>query len=91
MSTKFNPGEFDCYAAAKQHEEMFILLARDRSGPWTVRMWARRYWWTKIFPLYLFGEEYFGMKPLLLRRRERKYREALACAAKMQKQRGRFS
>jgi hypothetical protein len=29
MGTKNNPGAFDCYAAAKPDEPMFILLGRD--------------------------------------------------------------
>lgn len=39
MSSKTNPGAFDCFAAAEPDEEMFILLGRD---PWAgsfVRRW----------------------------------------------------
>ena len=40
MSTKINPGEFDCYANAEPDEPMFVLLARDASAPGHVRSWA---------------------------------------------------
>lgn len=40
MSTKKNPGQFDCYANAKNDEPMFIVLARDKDAPLLVRMWA---------------------------------------------------
>lgn len=40
MSTKNNPGDFDCYANAAPDEPMFILLARDRDAALLVRMWA---------------------------------------------------
>ena len=40
MSTKSNPGEFDCYAAAEPDEPLFILLGRDRHAPTLVWLWA---------------------------------------------------
>lgn len=40
MSTKQNPGDFDCYASAAEDEPMFILLGRDRDAPLLVRIWA---------------------------------------------------
>lgn len=40
MSTKLNPGAYDCHANAEPDEEMFILLARDVHAPATVRHWA---------------------------------------------------
>lgn len=40
MSTKNNPGEFDCYANAADDEPMFILLGRDKDAPMSVRIWA---------------------------------------------------
>jgi hypothetical protein len=40
MSTKNNPGEFNCYKNALPDEPMFILLARDRNAPGAVRRWA---------------------------------------------------
>lgn len=40
MSTKNNPGAYDCYANAAPDEEMFILLSRDRMGPSLVELWA---------------------------------------------------
>jgi hypothetical protein len=40
MSTKSNPGAFDCYAAAAPDEPMFILLGRDKHAPTLVWLWA---------------------------------------------------
>jgi hypothetical protein len=40
MSTKNNPGNFDCYAAALPDEPMFILLARDRVAPIIILEWV---------------------------------------------------
>ena len=40
MSTKNNPGNYDCYANAEPDEEMFVLLARDAFAPALVRAWA---------------------------------------------------
>jgi hypothetical protein len=40
MSTKNNPGDFDCYANAQLDEPMFILLGRDAMGPQLVDLWA---------------------------------------------------
>jgi len=40
MSTKNNPGSFDCYAKAEPDEPMFILLARDPLAPILVDLWA---------------------------------------------------
>lgn len=40
MSTKSNPGLYDCYAHAAPDEEMFILLGRDRHASALVRLWA---------------------------------------------------
>lgn len=40
MGTKNNPGEFDCYEAAKPDEPMFVLLARDPWAPILVELWA---------------------------------------------------
>jgi hypothetical protein len=41
MSTKNNPGPFDCYANAHPEEPMFVLLGRDRYAGALVREWAR--------------------------------------------------
>lgn len=41
MSTKLNPGAFDCYAAAAPDEPMFILLARDPLAPVLVDIWTQ--------------------------------------------------
>jgi hypothetical protein len=40
MGTKNNPGRFDCYAAAKPDEPMFILLGRDPVAAGAARAWA---------------------------------------------------
>lgn len=40
MSTKNNPGEFDCYANAEPDEPMFVLLGRDRHAPTLVWLWS---------------------------------------------------
>jgi hypothetical protein len=40
MGTKNNPGAFDCYAAAKPDEPMFILLGRDPMAASLVHLWA---------------------------------------------------
>jgi hypothetical protein len=40
MSTKQNPGRFDCYSNAMDDEEMFILLGRDKMSGALVRLWA---------------------------------------------------
>jgi hypothetical protein len=40
MSTKANPGEYDCWSKASDDEEMFILLGRDRHAGALVRLWA---------------------------------------------------
>jgi hypothetical protein len=40
MGTKNFPGVFDCYAAAKPDEPMFVLLGRDPLAASLVRRWA---------------------------------------------------
>lgn len=40
MSTKNNPGPFNCYEAAEPDEPMFILLGRDRHAAALVNMWV---------------------------------------------------
>jgi hypothetical protein len=42
MATKNNPGAYDCYANAFPDEPMFVLLARDRTAPSTVRYWVQQ-------------------------------------------------
>jgi hypothetical protein len=42
MGTKNRPAAYDCYANALPDEPMFVLLARDRQAPATVREWANR-------------------------------------------------
>jgi hypothetical protein len=41
MSTKNNPGKYDCYAKAAPDEPMFVLLARDPVAPFLVSLWAK--------------------------------------------------
>lgn len=43
MGTKNEPGNYDCYANAKDDEPMFVLLARDALAPGLVTEWAKRY------------------------------------------------
>lgn len=40
MGTKTSPGDFDCYAAAKPDEPMFILLGRDPCASIAVAFWV---------------------------------------------------
>lgn len=40
MGSKNEPGHFDCYANAEPDEPMFIVLARDKTAPLVVEMWA---------------------------------------------------
>jgi hypothetical protein len=40
MGSKNNPSSFDCYAAAKPDEPMFVLLGRDPMAGALVRLWA---------------------------------------------------
>lgn len=39
MSTKNNPGRYDCYTKADPDEPMFVLLGRDPAAAITVRFW----------------------------------------------------
>lgn len=41
MSTKQNPGPFDCYAKLKDDEPYFVLRAKDPDAPALVEAWAR--------------------------------------------------
>lgn len=41
MSTKQNPGKFDCYENALPDEPYFVLLARDPQAPKLIEAWAR--------------------------------------------------
>jgi hypothetical protein len=40
MSTKANPGKYNCYEAAAPDEPMFVLLGRDPMAGALVRLWA---------------------------------------------------
>ena len=72
MSTKLNPGNYDCYANAEPDEEMFVLLARDAFAPDLVRAWAIN---RKL-------QIQQGKKP---QEDMAQVEEALACAAKMER------
>lgn len=75
MSTKNAPGgEFDCYRDAKPDEPMFVLLARDWKSPGLVRQWAKVY-----------CESHYGPSGWRDAAHERKYNEALECAASMER------
>ncbi len=39
MSSKKNPGKYDCYKAAEREEEMFVILGRDDFGYDLVMLW----------------------------------------------------
>jgi hypothetical protein len=41
MSTKNNPGKFDCYTKAEPDEPMFILLARDPAATTAIEAWIQ--------------------------------------------------
>lgn len=40
MGTKQVPGQFDCYANARENEPLFVLLARDPTAYLLVELWA---------------------------------------------------
>lgn len=40
MTTKNNPGAYDCYSKAEPDEPMFVLLGRDPMAGALVRAWA---------------------------------------------------
>jgi len=40
MGTKQDPSRFDCYAAARPDEHMFVLLDRDPLAPFLVSIWS---------------------------------------------------
>ena len=40
MSTKQNPGTFDCYASLEPDEPYFIVRAKDAHAPLLVQLWA---------------------------------------------------
>ena len=42
MSTKQNPGRFDCYARLADDEPYFVLRAKDPDAPALVEEWTRR-------------------------------------------------
>lgn len=43
MSTKAEPGRFDAYGKAEEHEPIFALLGRDPAAPELIRAWVRRH------------------------------------------------
>ena len=72
MSTKTNPGPYDCYADAADDEPIFTLRARDPLAPILVELWVRMRQLAR--PLH--------KKPSITREAEKRT-EALACAADM--------
>jgi hypothetical protein len=40
MSTKTEPGKYDCYAKLAQDEPYFVLRAKDPHAPALVELWA---------------------------------------------------
>jgi hypothetical protein len=40
MSTKTNPGKFDCYANAGPNEQLFTLREHDPLAPFLISIWA---------------------------------------------------
>ena len=40
MSTKNNPGNYDCYAKLAEDEPYFLLRAKDPHAPAIVELWA---------------------------------------------------
>jgi len=40
MSTKLNPGPYDCYAKLADDEPYFVLRAKDPMAPVLIRLWA---------------------------------------------------
>lgn len=40
MSTKLDPGQFDCYAKLADDEPYFVIRAKDPNGPALVKLWA---------------------------------------------------
>jgi len=40
MSTKNDPGQFDCYAKLAEDEPYFVLRAKDADGPDLVEAWV---------------------------------------------------
>ena len=79
MGTKNNPGDYDCYAAARPDEPIFTLKANDRCAPDTVRHWAECYRLSKE----LANSDGNGPGELSDGQR-RKYDEAQRCADAME-------
>ena len=73
MATKRNPGRFDCYAAADPDEPLFVLRANDPLASALVRDWAIR---------YKAHKQALGQYTV---KAQAKAREALLCAAAMDK------
>ena len=53
MSTKLNPGQYDCYARLSDDEPYFVLRAKDPHAPALVELWANlrisEFGWTAKF------------------------------------------
>lgn len=81
MATKRNPGEFDCYAAARDDEPLFVLLARDEQAPERVRDWAHKRAGRLGDEIARLG----GRLPKNYARTLRKIHEAVECADAMER------
>jgi hypothetical protein len=42
MSTKQNPGQYDCYAKLADDEPYFVLRAKDPMAPALIELWAEQ-------------------------------------------------
>ncbi len=42
MSTKRNPGQYDCYAKLADDEPYFVLRAKDPFAPALIRLWVEQ-------------------------------------------------
>lgn len=73
MSTKHDPGAYDCYAKLADDEPYFVLRGRDRTAPLIVRQWVA----ARVYEAFI---SQIGISPAYAR----KLREALECAYDME-------
>ena len=76
MTTKANPGNYDCYKEAGDDEPIFILKSTDISAPDTVRFWAEQYMTRKV------GVD--GQANQMCEASRAKYIDAMKCAQEME-------
>lgn len=72
MSTKRDPGQYDCYAKLTDDEPYFVLRAKDLDAPAVVEEWVAR----RLFAAYNSGQE-------ITPEYNQKLTEALQCAEAM--------